>query len=87
MIETADGKHAVQAAGAVDAATTDKALLREALLGDLRTIHVSVSYLSAEKKNPALMDRFRLPDGHTAEAVGWKTSAFARIREASKKRR
>ena len=66
----------MQAGGGVDAATTGKALLREALLGDLRTINGSVSSLSAEKKHPALMDRFRLPDGHNDTELVATAQAF-----------
>lgn len=76
IIEGADGKHAVQLGGAVGAATTDKSVLRDALMSDLRSINGSVGYLSEEQKDPAMMDRFRLPDGHNdAELVG-KARAF-----------
>ena len=46
----------MQQGGAVDAATTDKAVLRDALMSDLRTINGSVGYLSEEKKDPAIAD-------------------------------
>ena len=70
IIDGAEGKHAVQEGGAVDAATTDKGVLRDALMSDLRLINESVGYLAEEKKDPALMDRFRMPNGHNdAELV------------------
>ena len=71
VIEGAEGKHAVQLGGAVGAATTDKSVLRDALMSDLRSITGSVGYLSEEQKDPAMLERFRLPDGHNdAELVG-----------------
>ena len=76
IIEGAEGKHAVQQGGAVDAATTDKAVLRDALMSDLRTINNSVSYLSEEKRDPAIMDRFRMPNGHNDGELAAKARAF-----------
>ena len=57
-------------------ATTDKAVLRDALVGDLRLINGSVGYLSEEKKDPAMMDRFRMPDGHNDAELVAKARAF-----------
>lgn len=76
IIEAAEGKHAVQQGGALDAATTDKAVLRDALMSDLRLINGSVGYLSEEKKDPALMDRFRMPNGHNDVELVAKARAF-----------
>ena len=76
LIEAAEGKHAVLQGGAVDAATTDKAVLRDALMGDLRLINGSVGYLSEEKKDPAMMSRFRMPDGHNDAELVAKARAF-----------
>lgn len=76
IIEGAEGKHAVQLGGAVGAATTDKTVLRDALMSDLRAINGSVSYLSEEQKDPAMMERFRLPDGHNDAETVAKARAF-----------
>lgn len=76
LIEAAEGKHAVQQGGAVGAATTDKAVLRDALMGDLRLINGSVGYLSEEKHDPAMMDRFRMPNGHNDAELVAKARAF-----------
>ena len=76
LIEAAEGKHALQRGGAVDAATTDKAVLRDALMSDLRTINGSVGYLSEEKKDPAMMERFRLPNAHNDTELVAKARAF-----------
>ena len=72
----------MQLGGAVGAATTDKSVLRDALMSDLRSINGSVGYLSEEQKDPAMLERFRLPDGHNdAELVGKARAFIAAIEE------
>jgi hypothetical protein len=68
--------------GALAAATTDKAVLRDALMSDLRGSNLSATCLSEEKKNPALMGRFCVRNGHNdTELVAKARAAVAAIEE------
>ena len=48
IIAAIESKHTVQEGGEVDAANTDKTVLRDALMSDLRLINGSVNYISEE---------------------------------------
>jgi hypothetical protein len=63
--------------GSARAGATSKAGQREALLGTMRGINKSAAAIAAAQKNPALLENFRLADGHNDTELTARATAFA----------
>jgi hypothetical protein len=78
------GKHAIQTGGAFSGETERQHMLREDLHDELEDVRATADSISSETANPALMERFRMPDGKADSRLAAKARAFATaIREFS----
>lgn len=83
-ITTLGGKQAIQAGGSYGEETENQRALREELEDELEDINASADSIASETGNPALMERFRMPDGNGDTRLIAKARAFAiAIRELS----
>lgn len=78
------GKAAIQASGTFSQQTEEKNTLRQDLEDEMRNYNLTAASIAEEKKNPGLMDRFRMPQGNGDGELKTKARAFAAaIRELS----
>jgi hypothetical protein len=77
VIERLGGKAAIQAGGDYGEHTEEQKALRGEIEETLRAINRDVSTLATQRKQPSMMDRFRMPYGSGDEELRGKLRAFA----------
>jgi hypothetical protein len=70
-------KAALQASGSYGEETESQSVLRADVEETLRDYNRSAASISEEKKDPSIMDRFRMPTGGSDEELRTKLNAFA----------
>ncbi|MDB6172865.1 MAG: hypothetical protein JWL59_2176 [Chthoniobacteraceae bacterium] len=68
--------YVIQVSGGVGAETEDKGALREILQETMGNISKSVAYIAADRKEPAIQSRFRMPRDHNDKTLTAHASAF-----------
>ena len=71
------GKQAIQAGGSFSEETASQAVLRDELEEELRDINLTAAAIAEETRNPALMERFRMPHGQSDNALAASARAIA----------
>jgi len=76
-IKDLGGKAAIQASGAFSQQTEEKRIMRQDLEDEMRNYIRTTDAIAEETKNPALMDRFRMPAGNGDGELKTKARTFA----------
>lgn len=77
LIPKITGQQATQAGGSYGQATIDQAVERAELLDLLRSTNRTASAIAIDKRDPGLLDRFRMPASHNDAQYAAAGQAFA----------